>query len=307
MKNPIIYLPLLLLLSVCLASCKIQNDENLKTESFVVLYVREGSFVAASSTPGNKEYTLILYPDALNKLCSSDTVYVTYPTDARVVLGGSETVEDRSYGGEVTYRWSDTIQTVTSIEIKEQPPMVAYKPVIYLYPTVPTECSVKVTLDGKLTCTYPAHGTEGWQNFIAHPDGTLTFPDGRSYYCLYWEGELDLKPDFSTGFCVKGEDTAAFLENVLAKQGLNEREANEFIIYWLPRLQENPYNLFSFKTDLYTSLAELSITPAPDCLLRVYMTAVPSDTYMELTPQTFEPFERKGFTVVEWGGTMIEE
>ena len=110
------------------------------------------------------------------------------------------------------------------------------KPVIYLYPETPTEVSVKLTLDGELTCTYPAYG-EGWNNFTAHPDGTLVGPDGKSYYCLYWEGKQNTEWDFSRGFCVKGEDTAAFLEWALAEQGLTPREANEFIIYWLPRME----------------------------------------------------------------------
>ena len=181
------------------------------------------------------------------------------------------------------------------------------KPILYFYPESELECSVKVTLpEGKLTCTYPEHGADGWQNFIARPDGTLVFPDGKEYYCLYWEAESKITLDFTKGFCVKGSDTAAFLETVLAEMGLNAREANEFIIYWLPILQENPYNLISFQGDEYTSAAQLEITPTPDSILRVYMAAKPMDSYVEIEPQTFDGFERKGFTIVEWGGSVIE-
>ena len=134
----------------------------------------------------------------------------------------------------------------------------------------------------------------------------MVFPDGKSYYCLYWEGKVDTAADLTSGFCVKGEDTAAFLEQALAKLGLNEREANEFIIYWLPKLQESPYNVISFDTSVYESFSKLSITPAPDSLLRVFMTARASNTYVEVTPQTFAPFDRHGFAVVEWGGTILE-
>ena len=58
--------------------------------------------------------------------------------------------------------------------------------------------------------------SNGWENFTACPDGTLIFPDGKQYYALYWEGERFANWDFSEGFCVKGEDTAAFLEWALA-------------------------------------------------------------------------------------------
>ena len=178
------------------------------------------------------------------------------------------------------------------------------KPVIYLYPETPTEVSVKLTIDGKLTCTYPAY-ENGWDNFTAYPDGTLVFPDGKEYYCLYWEALQDNEYDFSKGFCVKGTDTAAFLEWALAEQGLTPREANEFIIYWLPRMEQNPYNVISFQTESYTEGAVLEITPNPDSLLRVFMAYYPSDEAVEIEAQEFTSFERVGFTVVEWGGSEL--
>ena len=104
---------------------------------------------------------------------------------------------------------------------------------------------------------------------------------------------------------MKGEDTAAFLEWALAALGLTPREANEFIIYWLPLMQENPYNVISFQTKAYTDCAVLEITPTPDSLLRVFMTYYPSDVEVEITPQSFEKFVRSGFVVVEWGGSPL--
>ena len=181
------------------------------------------------------------------------------------------------------------------------------KPIIYLYPETPTKCSVKINFNGRLTCTYPAYGENGWQNFTAYPDGTLIFPDGKEYYALYWEGTQDVDWDFSQGFCVKGEDTANFLEWALEKQGLTRREANEFIIYWLPRMQDNPYNVISFQTDVYTDGAALEIEPKPDSLLRVFMAYYPSSTEVDIAPQEFEGFDRQGFTVVEWGGSEVKK
>ncbi len=176
------------------------------------------------------------------------------------------------------------------------------KPILYFYPEEPTVCSAKIKLNGELTCTYPAHGTDGWQNFTAYPDGTLIFPDGKEYYALYWEGLQYGAWDFSRGFCVRGEDTAAFLEWALAAQGLTPREANEFIVYWLPLMQNNPYNVISFQTTAYTDGAVLDINPMPDSLLRVFMAYYPTDTEVDIQPQAFEGFVRQGFTVVEWGG-----
>ena len=121
------------------------------------------------------------------------------------------------------------------------------KPVIYLYPEEETEVTVHLDYQGTLTCTYPALSKEGTWTVTAAPDGTLTGGDGREYYCLFWEGTSHWDYDFSEGFCVKGQDTAAFLEEALAELGLTEREANECIVYWLPRMEQNPYNLIAFQ------------------------------------------------------------
>ena len=180
----------------------------------------------------------------------------------------------------------------------------AAKPVIYLYPETETDVSVKLNYDGQLTCTYPAY-ENGW-SVTAAPDGTLTDKKGQTYNYLYWEGKTDVQYDFSSGFCVAGADTAAFLEDALEKLGLNRREANEFIVYWLPLMEENPWNLISFQTDAYTDHAELNISPAPDTLIRVFMAWKPLTQAAEIPAQNLTAPARSGFTVIEWGGSQIE-
>ena len=194
----------------------------------------------------------------------------------------------------------------TSVEASDwQPdPNAAYKPVIYLYPEKEMSVSVDLTLDGKLTCTYPAYNN-GW-TVTASPDGTLTDANGQTYNYLYWEGETYAQYDLSKGFCVKGEETAAFLEDALAKLGLNRREANEFIVYWLPLMEQNEYNIISFQTDIYTDATQLKVNPAPDTLIRVFMAWQASESAVDLPEQELTAPERNGFTVVEWGGTEMK-
>lgn len=192
---------------------------------------------------------------------------------------------------------------LVSIEGYRDPP-VAEKPVIYLYPQERTAVSVKLDFDGKLTCTYPAY-ENGWV-VTAEPDGTLKDADGKTYNYLYWEGESNARYDLSKGFCVAGKDTAAFLEMALERLGLNRREANEFIVYWLPLMEDNPYNIISFQTDRYTESAKLDIDPAPDTLIRVFMAWKASSSFVELEAQTLTVPERTGFTIVEWGGAEIK-
>lgn len=181
----------------------------------------------------------------------------------------------------------------------------AHKPVIYLYPETRTEVNVKLELDGELTVTYPVYDmAKGW-TVTADPDGTLTDKNGRKYSYLYWEGDINIKPDLSRGFCVRGEDTAEFLEDALRQLGLNDKEAEDFITYWLPYMVENKYNVITFQTKAYEDAASLEIAPKPDTVIRVNMLWYSSDKQISIRPQdltTLNPAERKGFTVVEWGG-----
>ena len=140
----------------------------------------------------------------------------------------------------------------------------AAKPVIYLYPEEVTEVLAQLDYNGELTVTYPAY-EDGWA-VTAHPDGTLVDAEGKEYSYLFWEGSSDTEYDFSEGFCVAGKDTAAFLQGTLAEIGLTPREYNEFIVYWLPRMQGNAYNLISFQSDRYTETARLTIEPEQMCI-----------------------------------------
>ena len=190
--------------------------------------------------------------------------------------------------------------------VPEAPPSAApEKPVIYLYPEEETEVHVELDFNGTVTSVYPAY--EGGWDVVAKPDGTLADPEtGREYYCLFWEGVSYVPYDLSEGFVVAGADMESFLEDVLEKIGLTDKEANEFIIYWLPRMEGNAYNLISFQQEVYTDNAELTVTPTPDTVLRVFMAYQPLEAPADIPAQTLECVQREGFTLVEWGGTEIQ-
>ncbi|WP_312644379.1 hypothetical protein [Hydrogenoanaerobacterium sp.] len=176
------------------------------------------------------------------------------------------------------------------------------KPVIYLYPTVKTDVSVKLNFGGKLWYTYPAYNN-GW-NVTAYPDGRLiNKADETEHYYLFWDGDSDTEWRLDEGFCVKGTELEGFLREKLAYMGLTPREYNDFITFWVPKLQGNKYNLITFATTQYEQLAPLTISPKPDSVLRVHMVYKALDQKVSIPEQRLSAFERKGFTVVEWGGS----
>ncbi len=190
-------------------------------------------------------------------------------------------------------------------QITNDPWMSDDKPVIYLYPEETMDVSVQLEYDGELICTYPAYNG-GW-NVTAHPDGVLIdTATGLEYSYLFWEGITEAEYDMSKGYVVAGEDTAEFLQTTLAAMGLTPKEYNEFIVYWLPRMQDNPYNLITFQEEVYTESAKLHVNPQPDSILRVFMVFQSLEEPIEVEKPVIESFEREGFTVVEWGGSEMK-
>ena len=181
----------------------------------------------------------------------------------------------------------------------------AAAPVIYLYPENETAVNVSLSLKGELTTSYPVYDQDRGWDVKAYPDGTLIDKNGRKYPFLFWEGEITIRPDLDHGFCVKGKDTAEFLETALKQLGLTDDEAGTFIMYWLPQMENNRYNVISFQTKAYEDAVAHKISPEPDTVITVNMLWYPSGSFVRIEPQdltSLNPSERKGFTVVEWGG-----
>ena len=194
-----------------------------------------------------------------------------------------------------------------TVEFTYYPGVMSAKPIIYLYPV--QEQVVTVELENKelLTTSYPKY-EDNWK-VLAKPNGDLVdLKTGRNLYALYWEGNKKVTDKtFKQGWCIKGEDTAKFLEEKLAGLGLNDREAEEFIVYWLPQLEKNKYNLIKFETQEQIDYnMPLNITPKPDTVIRVMMDFKGTNSYKELEPQELVTQERIGYTVVEWGGSELK-
>ncbi len=186
-------------------------------------------------------------------------------------------------------------------------PSVEKKPVVYLYPTSTTDINVELGAPEKLTVSYPKY-TDAWR-VTANPDGSLIDRiTGRSLYSLYYEANYTAAQGVrDEGFVIKGADSASFLEEKLAQLGLNERETEEFIIYWLPQLEKNAYNYIYFAPA--AEIAEnmpLNVSPAPETVIRINMEFKALDAPIQVKEQKLPTTPiRKGFTLVEWGGTSL--
>ncbi|MBQ1551020.1 MAG: hypothetical protein IIZ67_02865 [Bacilli bacterium] len=181
----------------------------------------------------------------------------------------------------------------------------SHKPIIYIYPKEDIDVKIKLSHPENLTTTYPKYENE-W-NVIARKDGTLIDKNNKKYYALYWESkENKSNPMKEDGFVVQKENLIDFLEEKLEILGLNYKESNEFIMYWLPILEKSEYNYIRFQTmEEINKSMDLSIDPKPDTLIRVRMEYKPLEKEIKVKEQKLNSVERKGYTVVEWGGTNI--
>ena len=185
-------------------------------------------------------------------------------------------------------------------------PIWKKKPVIYLYPEEEINIDVKIP-NIEFTTTYPKY-ENGW-SVIAQPDGTLIDFNGRKYNYLYWEGKsYDFEPNASKGFIVSKDNYIEFLEEKLDYIGLSNKESADFISYWLPYMNEYNYCLVSFQMENYSKAVNIEYSIEPDNELRVFVLFKGLNKPIKIEEQDlsyYSNFERSGFTVVEWGGGVI--
>lgn len=262
---------------------EIATGEPIPNASVIIL--KDGRFLVGAKSNGEGNFMLKNIPNG--------------KYFARIETVGYKTVEflldlDRSNNVTINAQLSLFIQQVE-------------KPVIYLYPTEKQAVHVSLHYNGNLIHSYPAYPVNGW-DVIAEPNGVLTDKKGMEYYALFWEGKPFSPIIPKDGFVVPGNITAVFLEEKLAYLGLNRREANEFIMYWLPEMENNPYNLIHFSGKAYEEQAGLVITPEPETIIRVMMLTSPLKQRIEFPLQNLKPLQktRKGFVAVEWGGSVIQ-
>jgi hypothetical protein len=189
-------------------------------------------------------------------------------------------------------------------------PVTVDKPVIYLYPEVETSFSVNVKPKGKMVFTYPTYN-DAWKG-TAFPNGDIKI-GLETFNYLFWESEQLIKAEIinpKKGSVVRSTESISFLEEQLNLFGFNSKEKADFITYWGPKLVQNEFNYIYFVLNNDANyFAELTITPQPDNVYRFYILTCPvvnPSDYYYLEPQLIEPAFRKGFTVLEWGGSVID-
>ena len=180
----------------------------------------------------------------------------------------------------------------------------AKKPNIYLYPTEETEVSVRFAYPNLVTKSEPEYGN-GW-TVTAQPDGMLCTADGEKQGYLFYESNT-LASFFQTdeGFVVRADEREEIYRRVLESYGFNEQEILDFIEYWSVYLEAGAdYVMYPILTDVVDEAMPVSFSVEPDSIYRIWFGFARYDGGAITEPE-IDPIIRNGFTVVEWGGAVL--
>jgi len=193
----------------------------------------------------------------------------------------------------------ELIKVYMSICKDENPvkPQPVKKPAIYLYPENTLNVKVNVTVNGTLTSSEPLY-SNGW-DVTATPEGII---DGKYDY-LFYEADLYTMELPDEGWIVEYSELEKWFDDYLPKLGLNGKETEQFKEYWLKDLKEaNYYDIRLLGNNFLEDNMKLTIIPEPQTIIRVNFYFKPLDEKIVIKEPVITEKERKGFTVVEWGG-----
>lgn len=208
---------------------------------------------------------------------------------------------------EINPKLNDSLKVI----VKKEKEYIIAKPAIYLYPKKTEEITIINNFKGKILNTYPSYN-EKWK-VIAESNGTLTnIEDNKKYEYLFWDGIYNFPEEqfyFKEGFYVKKENIITFLQEKLEFIGLNNKEINDFIVYWLPELAKNEISFIHFEINKNIGNSSiLEVSPIPDTTIRLFMefTKVEKENLKKLKEQQLPSFKRNGFVLIEWGGIEVD-
>ncbi len=183
--------------------------------------------------------------------------------------------------------------------VLEPSSIIDRKPNLYLYPEKTTKMRVAIDFPqgGKVIHSDPLYPVD-WKNIKVKPDGKID----RKFDFLFYECEI---PDFwqyVEGWVVKQEDLPEFFAQNLKAYGFNDAEIEDFLAFWIPDLNEDPYYMILPQyTEMVNQVIKLRISPRPDKLMRLHYVISGSAFHFDLPEPEIPAFEREGFTATEWG------
>ena len=176
---------------------------------------------------------------------------------------------------------------------------VVKKPNIYLYPEEDSHIALSLEFPngGSVTESIPQY-SGGWD-----VDVTTEGKIGGQYDYLFYECDVPDYCQYAYGWVVPKDGLKDFFESNMQSYGFNEKEIGDFTEYWIPRLTtyEN-YIIYPQLKEEISNMVIIQSSKAIDREGRLFY-SIKGTNYngIQLTAPDIVPFNRDGFTLMEWG------
>lgn len=193
------------------------------------------------------------------------------------------------------------VEYVCGVETEEDSSNTARKPNIYIYPEQNIQLTVKLNfpIGGRVLVSIPDYG-KGW-NVSIDTNGLIN----NSYSYLFYEST---QPDIwqrNNGWVVEKTELESFFRTNMTNYGFYGQEIEDFIEYWIPRLDNHSYYCIYPQTkELINDAIKLDFSLEPDNLLRLFYVIKRFDDLPEYNltePAIDKSFDRTGYFIAEWG------
>ncbi len=176
---------------------------------------------------------------------------------------------------------------------------LVYKPNIYIYPeeNIQLKVTVDFPLGGEIVNSIPSYN-EVWKISV---DTSGMINDEYTY--LFYESR---QPDIwqnKEGWTVEAGELKLFFRENMKAYGFEGGEIEDFIEYWIPKLNVYKYySIYPQTIDLIEDVIRLNFSKEPDFFLRLFYLVEGSDIIQDsITEPEIKTFTRKGYFVTEWG------
>ena len=210
---------------------------------------------------------------------------------------------------------------------------VMQKPAIYLYPKETTKIEITLDKSIKYKNTIPFYKNK----WLIEADATGAIRDLQPKYThcgklpskqfgfeyskqacevnkypyIYWDGKQLFKPipKKNVGFIVKRNNIDTFLLDSATKLQLTNTEKYEFVRYWAQKMKDKKwkyYRVYFLQNSEVDEYLPIVINPNPETSNRIEIIIRKAKKNEKITTQNIIPVERKGYTMVEWGGAIFK-
>ncbi|MEZ4748450.1 MAG: hypothetical protein R3C41_20465 [Calditrichia bacterium] len=176
--------------------------------------------------------------------------------------------------------------------------VVVRKPNIYIYPENRIDITVSLFFPngGEIIESIPEYKM-GWEVSV-DTNGVID----EQYGFLFYECQISNFFQRDSGWVVSRSEVDSFFKKNLYSYGFRGREIDDFIEFWVPKLDDSEHYVVYPQVDGFIDeYIQLNINPLPQTMIRLFYVIDNYNDKRVIHQPIIRQFSRNGFVVLEWG------